>query len=295
MEPRLLPVNASLALVLGGGNWPTPLADAGYRLFVIEYAIGEVVADLVLTAADHLVLVECKSGANVDREQAQAYGRISFTDVRRALTLDPGTVEHCVLFVCLEEHEARIRLGLPPGMALLVVGEKRVRLHPEGTKLPPIDVAVPGPPPPIVIVDHDSPASAYDALVTAQLVAAAARQEVLIDVTSIARAIVANFNAYGRAARELVSKRIRECLRTLLAKGTGLAPYFALEKGSQHDGQVVRVLKNPSKSDPRGAPQAWQALQRAARGGKRKKPDVPEGQLDLWGLAQDLEPEESDS
>ena len=36
MEPRLIPINAIIALTTGQGGWPPVLAEAGYKLHGIE-------------------------------------------------------------------------------------------------------------------------------------------------------------------------------------------------------------------------------------------------------------------
>lgn len=294
-DPRLLPVNAVLALHLGGGTWPRALADAGHAVHQLEFPVGDVVVDVVsfAHAQEHVVLFECKSGANVEPVQAKGYASISIGDIRRVMTM-PATATHGVAYVCLEEHEARIRMGLPAGAGLLVVGPTRVRLEPGSTRLPSLDLVVSGPPPTIIALDHESPVAEYRDPVVAQLAAAAARGEQLVSTRSLAERITVQYRSYGRSAREAMRKRAEEALRVLLGANGDLSAYFRIEKGEQHDGLVVRVLKTPLLADPRGATQQWQAMQRAARGGRRKKPTVPQGQLDLWALAKDLEPEEGE-
>ena len=112
MEPRLLPINAVLGLLAPGDVNPAALFDAGFRLAGLEVPVvgpdGRVVADMVLfhAARSHLVLIEAKSGANVDDSQARRYAALDPIAVVQATGVtvtqrDELTVE--IAYACLDE------------------------------------------------------------------------------------------------------------------------------------------------------------------------------------------------
>jgi hypothetical protein len=79
VEPRLVPLNAVLALAAAvPAGWPAPLRAVGYEVAALELPLqtplGSVHADAVLwrPGPNRFLLVEAKSGANVDEEQAKA-------------------------------------------------------------------------------------------------------------------------------------------------------------------------------------------------------------------------------
>lgn len=140
MEERLLPINALLSLLLLNDVTPPVLADAGFRLAGLEIpavgAGGAVTIDCLLFHADtnHLVLVEAKSGPNIEVEQAVKYGQLPAPAVVQSayVTLTvrtQPTVE--TVYLCLAEHLERVRLGLAnAGLTypIVAVSDSRVAL-----------------------------------------------------------------------------------------------------------------------------------------------------------------------
>lgn len=68
MDPRLRLHNAVIGLAHPNPPWPTPLAEAGYRIARVEQpvgtALGSVTIDLLFVAEHRnaLIAVECKEG-----------------------------------------------------------------------------------------------------------------------------------------------------------------------------------------------------------------------------------------
>lgn len=183
MEARLIPLNAVLALLRGDGEWPTPLGDQRLACERLELPVTTsrslVVVD-VLSLTDPfstIVPIEAKGGANIEPEQAAKYLAMTNGDVARVVTMAPSSPAATVqpMIVCLEEHEAKIRLGLaeaeasmkvtgspvreiPELFAVLSISDTRARLiTPESSSLVPFEVEVPGPPPRIIPFDAESP------------------------------------------------------------------------------------------------------------------------------------------
>jgi hypothetical protein len=121
VETRLLPVNAILDLALADGLNPAPLAVAGWRVACLETPVvtelGTVVCDVVLfnAAIGHLLVVEAKSGANIEEEQAR---KLAVIDPLVLVNAGGITIPQAVqlrseaIFVCLAEHVDRITLGI---------------------------------------------------------------------------------------------------------------------------------------------------------------------------------------
>ncbi|HVW81101.1 MAG TPA: hypothetical protein VHB69_09210 [Mycobacteriales bacterium] len=176
MEPRLLPVNAVLALTTPGDMNPCPLADAGFRIAALEVPVGvepeKLVVDVVLWHPEEAVLVavEGKSGANVDEPQAQKYGRLDAQSLVHASSVDlrsGGRPSTAILYAVQEHNVARIRQGLAAaGVSAPILGvtTDHVQLHEAQVAHPLIAsalgtavVELPWKVPRILPCDHDSP------------------------------------------------------------------------------------------------------------------------------------------
>jgi hypothetical protein len=87
LEPRLVPLNAVIALMRGHGGWPTAFAgdDLGVRWLEVPVTTSEgvVTVDVLAYSAklDLLVPIEVKSGANADEEQARKYASMAAEEV----------------------------------------------------------------------------------------------------------------------------------------------------------------------------------------------------------------------
>jgi hypothetical protein len=120
LERRLVPINAFIGLCDPSPPWPSTLAD-GFRLAALEVPVvteaGTVTLDGVAhsRATDELLVVECKSGANIEEDQARRLATVQAASVVRSAAISLGTpaapqVE--VIYLCLEEDTERIVLGL---------------------------------------------------------------------------------------------------------------------------------------------------------------------------------------
>src|SRR5947209_6814535 len=127
MESRLVPLNAVLALLRGDGGWPAPLRAQDFTCERLELPVTTSASTIVVDVLAHdtpvrcVLPIEAKSGANIDISQAQKYLVVDVSAIGRILTL-PGAGERTVvqpMFCCLEQHEARIRIGLRQAEASL--------------------------------------------------------------------------------------------------------------------------------------------------------------------------------
>lgn len=113
MESRLVPVNAVLDLSLADGLNPAPLAAAGWAVAALEVPVrvgsGTVVCDIVLFNAEagHLLVIEAKSGANLEPEQGRMLTALTpgLLIVAGGITVpQPVSLKCEVLYACLAEN-----------------------------------------------------------------------------------------------------------------------------------------------------------------------------------------------
>jgi len=118
-----------LSSYLVNTKWPKTLLKHGYQIHDIELTVnvkgGNVSPDIILTnsGTDHVLVIDCKSGANIDQEQDARYGQITTNDLRRAGV--PSHVRsHAPIYAINEEHVGRIRGHTDH--SLLVFGSRRI-------------------------------------------------------------------------------------------------------------------------------------------------------------------------
>jgi hypothetical protein len=308
LEDRLLPINTLVGLMLPNDVTPPALAEGGFQLVGLEVPAGgtggSVTIDAVLLHAEtsHLVVVESKSGANVEERQARAYAQLKALDVVQSayVTLTKRaapTIE--VLYVCLREHVDRIRLGLEQlemSAPIMSVSADSVRLERDGVVGEHLrdafadgEVRLPGAVPRLIPFDQDSDVEVIQSRVLAALVSAMAQRLPQLTLTSLAERAMPQFALYGRQAQQRIKKKVTEAARRIQAAEP--ASFEVVSTTGIREG-LVRILRTPEDNDPRGRTQAYQAVGRAiAIRKKRPKPEIP-GQLDLLAA---LEARDNDS
>jgi len=297
LEERLVPVNALLGLCTPNDINPAVLSHAGFRIVGLEITVacsvgGRVTIDVVLLneAESHLVFCECKSGNNIENEQAERYGMIDPKSVvtAAAITLSnrkPLTSE--VLYVCLADKSERIIQGLDgisADYALLTVSDSEVALRRAENAseilrdaFPGGSVKLPAPPARIIDFDHDSPVSVFVDKVRPYLIRAAARRIEEVSVPRIAEDLCVHYRRYQQAVRQQIAKRFQTALRQLSAEDPDTYRYEQVPGGGPEG--VVRLLRTPEEFDHRGRTVAYQSLARVSR--RRKGKSVDPNQLDL--------------
>lgn len=308
MEDRLLPINTLVGLLLPNDVTPPALAEGGFQLAGLEVPAGgtggSVTIDAVLfhSETSHLVVVESKSGANVEDRQARAYAQLKASDVVQSayVTLTKRaapTIE--VLYVCLRDQVDRIRLGLEQleiSAPVMSVSAESVRLERDGfagERLRGVfadgEIRLQGAVPRLIPFDQDSDVEVIKPRVLAALVSAMAQRLPQLTLTSLAERATPQFALYGRQAQQRIRKKVTEAARQI--QSADPASFQVVPTTSTREG-LVRILRTPEDNDPRGRTQAYKAVGRGLTiRKKRPKPEIP-GQLDLLAA---LEARDNDS
>ncbi len=313
MEPRLVPVNAVLDLSLADGLNPAPLAGAGWAAVALEVPVrvgsGTVVCDIVLFNAEagHLLVVEAKSGANLEPEQGRRLTALTpgLLIVAGGITVpQPVSLQCEVLYACLAENADRIALGADEAglrMPILAIGERDVRLlrpHMASARLSAAfgaPVAWSHPIARIVPFDHESPAGEFDQPVRAELIAAMAQGRPSITIRALTEQAVRHFPLYGRAAQGRLRRNVRDAARRAAEAEPERLRY---EPATGVTDERVAILRSPETFDRRGRTQGYQAVWGSRVGRTRRRTEIP-GQIDLFSELDEAErvatEEESDN
>jgi hypothetical protein len=301
LEPRLVPLNAVIALIRGHGGWPNAFEGDGLDVRWLEVPVttseGVVTVDVLAYSTKHdlLVPIEVKSGANADEEQARKYANMTAEDVLRLATVTgtrAGKTAIEPMYVALKENEARIALGLEKAglscpVLVIDTGGAELKCEPDH-QLSPFVVALPSPPPAVVPIDAESPPERYLELAIAHIVARAASGERSISLDSVLEAI----NPYWTVTHDAVRGQIRTKARGALKEACEgeFKGNFTLEMTSAGHA-IIQVLKTPADYDPRGRSQGWQAMQKKAERALRRKArrKVIPGQVSFEDLGREAE------
>ena len=299
MEDRLLPTNGLLGLVTSHDVNEPLLRNAGFKLAGLEVPVavgsGKVVVDVVLfnERESQFLACEAKSGANVERAQAEKYraleanALVHASQVTLSNRVQPSVT---VLYACQCEHVDRIRRGLSDAqLNCAVVGTCRNHLTfdvPADTPallretLPHPILALKGPPPRLIEFDHESPVSIIQPAVHAQLVRALAMRKTQVSARWLAEETAPHLPFYGRTARHQLIRKISEAARKVTEADRATFEYHGPRSNDENFGMVY-LLKTPEDNDPRGRTQAYQALARGNQVRRRKTQQHDPDQLDL--------------
>jgi hypothetical protein len=302
VDERLIPINGLIALLRGEGGWPGLLLEQGFERHQFEVPVstpvGEIRADALLYRCEpNLVLLgECKSGSNVEEEQARRYLAVDERWLRRSGALPPrlrSSTEIAVqmLFVGREEHRASLEASLRHldiSAPLLTVGAERVRLSGASATQGLDDFDEhhgAGLPPGRFPVDHQSADEHLLDVLIPQVIAAQARQEDIVLIETLCDRLLPEWPVLSHAGRGLFLSRVANLLRGLVAgEMRGQFRYEGLKQPHTRGRIVIDV--SPARRDPRGRTRAWQAQQtRAATALRRRTAQERAGQLSLDQLA----------
>jgi hypothetical protein len=305
VDARLIPVNAFIALTSSRStSWPNPLYEVGYRLEGLEVPVsaggGRIEIDAVAfnPATNWFLNAEGKSGNNIEDEQARRYGQVDPADLVRltGVTITKsGDLSAAVLYVCLEESVDRIRVGLASAgceYPVLSVGSTHVALHGEpddpallAALADPIDV--PGPPPGVILVDDHSDDSAYDAIVSAALVAALARGEESIACPDLAKRAIPYLDFFAKGHRSKLVGGVTRAARRAAEASPETFEFRPPTAAREY--AMVKVTDSPEQADPRGRTQRYQALKHRLAGTVPQADDLQGMLFDEFDLAVELE------
>jgi hypothetical protein len=290
-----MPINAVLDLALADGLNPAPLATAGWRVACLEVPVltelGTVVCDVVLFNASigHLLVVEAKSGANIEEVQAR---RLAAIDPQALIIAGGITVPQAVhlrgeaLFACLSRHVARIAKGISEAglvTPVLAVDANQVQLANPALASADLASALRGttvwshPIARIIPFDHESPAQLFDGPVRAELVAQIASHRPSVTMRALTEQVVSHFPLYGRSAQGQLVRKVTEAARRAAREEPERLQF---EPGTGTTEPRVVVLRSPEDFDRRGRTQGYQAV---FSGRSRRRPlSEVLGQMDLF-------------
>jgi hypothetical protein len=305
LERRLTPINGFIGLCRPAPPWPSTLADAGFWLAALEVPVRTEVGTVTLDGVAHapatneLLVTECKSGANVDVDQAQKLALLQAESVVRSASItltSKAEPKVEVIYLCLEGQTDRIVLGLEiinwPG-AVLELSATHLRLAWGRITLPSLSdrfsapIPLSGPPPGFVTIDPESPDESFDRIVIATLVECQANRLPMVTIRSLTERAIPHLAFFGRAAKGAIERKVSQAARRIAEQ---TRENYVFQPSSENREAAVRIVRTPEDADPRGRTQAYQAL--ARRGGeprRRPRAEVP-GQARLFeSLLQELE------
>jgi hypothetical protein len=278
MEERLIPLNGVLALANHDGAWFADLANQGFRLHALEMEVQSepsvIRADIVLyrTSPDLILLIECKSGRNVEQRQAQGYANADLQGLRTRASVPAELVgrkvEVAPVFAVLEQHRDNIVQSLrrcDVEAPVLEIGRGIARLAgplPDGlASFERVDPRV-GWPPVRVRLDRLSSIEEFMEVLVQQIAAAQARHETQLDLDAVCATIFAGlWPGFSPRSRAELRDRLKQSASALQEGEMGRS--IRIEGGNELAPRLV-ILDSPAGADPRGAPQAWQGQQRRA-------------------------------
>jgi hypothetical protein len=305
MDERLIPINGLIALLRGDGGWPATLGRGDFLRHQLEMPLhtpnGDIRADAVIyrMAPDLVLLCECKSGRNVDIEQAEKYLSVDVEWLERSGAIPPQlsksealTVR--TLYVGREEHRPELEQGLQPlgAVPLLSIGASRVQLSGAGRTPGLEDFIEPhngGLPPARLPVDRQSEDAEILELLIPAVVAAQASLEDIVQVEALCQRILPEWPTLAAAASGEFIRRIAQLLKALAADEMKGQIRYEPSKQQPHTRGRLVIVDSPAKRDPRGRTQAFQAQQHKAEKvlrRKSRKAPIP-GQTSLDELAQE--------
>ena len=124
-------MNKVLGMCIVMLGWPSTLLEHGYRVLAIERSVrvesNTAVPDIMLLneEAGHMLLVDCKGGANVKPDQDGKYSQMRLSDILE-ITRPPCEVRsHTFAYATSEEHVERMRAHTD--FAIIAFGRHVVR------------------------------------------------------------------------------------------------------------------------------------------------------------------------
>ena len=276
---QFLPHNVFISLCTPDDGWPSPLADAGYKIKGIETPMGgqggrkRSTPDITAfnTSTQSILLAEAKSGASAKPEQAQRYVKLTLEEVVRGSKIkvrEPDKLSKEVVYVCLREKEQAILTALQragvnmPVLSVTDLGVRHVgsefadhRLNKEFND----PVTAETPVPVYINLDSQSPDEEFDKFVAGELIAQLSQERVRISVMELANAICGLLNLLGARERNRIIRKTFEAAKRM-AKKLG---FIFLPDPTRPEGVVI-FGDQPERAHPRGRTQKYQALARRA-------------------------------
>ena len=270
--------NLWIGLCKGHPGLPQSVAQLGYRLKWIGHkfrvtAGGHVCPDAMAasTAIEHTLLLEFKGGANIEDDQAIAYGTIASTDLERAgLIEEAASRSHDIVYVGEEAHGGRLRQGLTAvgcDYPLLLRADSGLG-HEGGTFINAKVSAVLSPllsidwsavPTNYIPVDEASPLSMVASVVVPRLLQYANEDREDVTIVKVCEDICTVWGALGGPAKDQFKARVLVMLRE--AASLELRNFVEVSQ----NGTRITLKMNPVGLAPEARTQNLKALRTAQR------------------------------
>lgn len=276
---RFLPHNTFISMCTPDDGWPSPLADAGYKIKGIETPMGgqggqeRATPDIIAfnESEQSILLVEAKSGGSASPGQAQRYVKLTLEEVVRGSKIkvrEPDKLSKEVVYVCLRDNEMAILTGLQkadvdiPVLSVTEFEVRRVGSEFEDRRLNKEfkdPVTAKRPVPVYINLDSESSDSEFDKAVAGELVAQLSGKRVRVSVMELAKAICGFLNLMGDRERNHIIRKTSEAAERMATK-LG----FRFSPGPTRPDNAVTFGDQPERAHPRGRTQKYQALARRA-------------------------------
>lgn len=132
MHRHTLLMNKVLAMCSASMHkWPSTLYDHGYRILAIERSVRvgsrTVVPDIMLLneREGHVLIIDCKGGANIKPDQDGRYSQIRLEDILESAKPPCAIRSHTFMYAIDEAHEVRMRAHTR--FAMIAFGHHTVR------------------------------------------------------------------------------------------------------------------------------------------------------------------------
>ena len=110
-------INCVIGLCNKTDKWPSALRDVGYKVQLIEQTLklhsgGVVVPDVVAVSnqCHHILIVDCKSGRNINSEQNERYSQLTSDVLFRFVDVhEPSKFNHKFCYADTQAHHANLK------------------------------------------------------------------------------------------------------------------------------------------------------------------------------------------
>lgn len=312
MQKSLIPVNAVCSFCKRIPPWPCILYDAGYRIAGIDQPLPVLPTALVnldvitlCPKSNCAILWECKSGANLGRDQLSRYKKFlqiaTAKDIQRVAGIafpEPGTARIEVAYCFLEEAVNRVLTAvgsemIGPVVSLgpttkLVAGSFSDSSVQEaftaGFPTPPVEQV-----PWLIVADADTSDAEFARYLLPTLVSLIAKQPQRVSVTSIIGATLLDWEVVSLDTRRILREKAIRILKEIC--GSEFAEHFRFCKPEErrHE-ETIEIVSDIMGLEPSAQTRAFQKLRNLVEGavhrleeGRRFIPEQePADQLKLF-------------
>ncbi len=114
--PHTKLMNRTIALFYPENNWPDVFHKCGYKISVIEQTLitkkqATVKPDIIAASNKHkhALVIECKSGKNIDKEQEERYAQLDIDTLKLWVSTNPPLQKHTAIYAINSHGIERIK------------------------------------------------------------------------------------------------------------------------------------------------------------------------------------------